>query len=58
MCVFLRTKFEVSSIFLTSFRKEGGVGNFTPYNTTQNEPLKRPPRLGLTYVAVSSLINY
>ena len=39
MCVYVRTKFEVSSIILTSFRR----GNPPP----QNEPLKSPPRLGL-----------
>ena len=41
MGVYLRAKFEVSSIILT--------GNFTPAPlTAQNEPLKSPPRLGLT----------
>ena len=30
MCVYLRTKFQVSSIILTSFRRGRGVGNFTP----------------------------
>ena len=44
MGVYLRAKFEVSSIILASFRQEG---NFTPHPTTQNEPLKCPPRLGL-----------
>ena len=43
MCVYLRAKFEVSSITLTSFRQEG---NFTP-PPAQNQPLKSPPRLGL-----------
>ena len=42
MNVYLRAKFQVSSISLTRFRQEG---NFTP--TTQNEPLKSPPRLEL-----------
>ena len=43
MGVYLRAKFEVSSIILTSF-KQGG--NFTP-PLPQNEPLKSPPRLEL-----------
>ena len=42
MCVYLRTKFQVSSIILTSFRR----GNFTP-SPPQNETLKSPPKLGL-----------
>ena len=41
--VYLRAKFEVSSIILTSFRQGG---NFTP-PPPQNESLKSPPRLGL-----------
>ena len=48
MGVYLRAKFEVSSIILTGFR-QGGGGNFTP-PPPQNEPLKSqksPPRLGL-----------
>ena len=45
MCVYLRGKFEVSSITLTSFGQ--GVGNFTPSPPPQNEHLKIPPRLGL-----------
>ena len=49
MCMYLRAKFEVSSIILTSFRKELGGGErgwviLSP--PTQNEPLKRPTRLG------------
>ena len=43
MRVYLYAKFQVSGIILTSFRR----GNFTPA-TPQNEPLKSPPRLGLT----------
>ena len=55
MDVYLRPKFEVSSIILTSFRhgKGGGGeegGNFTP-STPQNEPLKSPPRLGLSSIS-------
>ena len=53
MSVYLRVKFEVSSITLTSFRQGGrGVGeggSFTP-SPPQNEPLKGPPRLGLKNV--------
>ena len=44
MCLSLLAKLGVSSIILTSFRR---VGYFTPLHTPQNEPLKRPPRLGL-----------
>ena len=49
MGVYLRAKFEVSSIILPAFRQGGGGGgNFTPSPTPpQNEPLKSPPRLGL-----------
>ena len=39
--VYLRTKFQVSTIILTSFRR----GQFS---LPQNEPLKSSPRLGLT----------
>ena len=46
VCVYLRTKFQVSSIILTSFRQ--GEGFYPP--TPQNEPLKSPPRLGLMLV--------
>ena len=46
MNVYLRAKFQVSSISLTSFRQGG---NFTPppFPTPQNKTLKRPPRLEL-----------
>ena len=44
MGVYLRAKFEVSSIILTGFRL-GGV--ILPPPPPQNEPLKSPPRLGL-----------
>ena len=44
MCVYLRAKFQVSSLILTSFRQ--GEGNFTP-SPPQNETLKSPPKLGL-----------
>ena len=42
MGVYIRTKFEVSSMILTSFR-QGVILSPSP----QNEPLKSPPRLGL-----------
>ena len=45
MSVYLRAKFEISSIILTSFRLGRG-GDFT--SPTQNETLKSPPRLGLS----------
>ena len=44
MYVYLRTKFQVSSLILTSFRLGG---NFTLPATPNNELLKTPPRLGL-----------
>ena len=47
MCVYLRAKFEVSSIILKVLDKVGS--NFTPPRppAPQNEPLKSLPRLGL-----------
>ena len=45
MCVFLRTKFQISSMILTSFRKGREVILNTP-PPPQNEALKSPPRLG------------
>ena len=51
MGVYLRAKFEVSSIILTSFRQGwgwGGGGVILPLSQPpQNEPQKNPPRLGL-----------
>ena len=38
MCVYLRTKFQVSSIILASFRQGEVI-------FLKNEPLKSPPRL-------------
>ena len=46
MDVYLRAKFEVSSVILTGFRR-GGEGVILPSPPPQNEPLKSPPRLGL-----------
>ena len=48
MCVYLRTKFQVSSIIITSFRQGEGVILTAPLPPPQNKPLKSPPRLGLT----------
>ena len=44
MGVYLRIKFQVSSIILTSCRE---VGQF--YHPPQNKPLKYPPTLGLIW---------
>ena len=48
MGLYLRAKFEVSSIILTSFRLGREGGDFTPPLSPQKEPLKSPPRLGLS----------
>ena len=52
MGLYLLTKFQVSSIILTSFRQRGrggGGGNFTPPpNPPQKETQKSQPRLGLS----------
>ena len=56
MGVYLRAKFEVSSIILTCFRQGVGV-NFTPpppLTSPQSEPLKSPPRLGLRNGLISN----
>ena len=46
MGVYLRTKFEVSSVILTGFRRGGG--NFTPTPShLKTKPLKSSSRLGL-----------
>ena len=47
MGVYLRAKFEVSSIILTSFR-QGVI--LPPPPIPQNEPLKSPPRLGFKFL--------
>ena len=41
MCVYVRTKFQVSSIILTSFKQ------VVIFPLPQNKPLKSSPRLGL-----------
>ena len=48
MGVYLRVKFEVSSIILTGFRQ--GVISPPPPRLPQNEPLKSPIRLRLKVV--------
>ena len=49
MCVYLRTKFEVSRVILMSFRQ--GVilrmAHSPPPPPPKNKPLKTPPILGL-----------
>ena len=49
MDVYLRAKFEVSSIILTSFRQVVILPP-PPPPPPQNETIKSPPRLGLMYV--------
>ena len=51
--MYLSAKFEVSSITRTGFGQEGG-GVIPPLTQHQNEPLKSPPRLGLSKNARSS----
>ena len=53
MGVYLRAKFQVSSIILTSF---GGGGNFTP--PPQNERLKSSTRLVLIELNYLSFFNW
>ena len=57
MGVYVRDKFEVSGIILTSFRQGGGV-ILPPSPPPQNEPLKSPPRLGLNMVKTKALIVF
>ena len=47
MFVYLHTNFKFSSIILLSFRQGVILSPASP----QNEPLKSPPRLGLTTTA-------
>ena len=46
MAVYLRVKFEVSSVILTSFKqgRVGGWGNFTPPPTSKRTP-KKPTQI-------------
>ena len=59
MCVYLRTKFQVPGIILTSFiQREIGADFTPPLSPLQNEPLNSPPRLGLKYHLIPpSIIN-
>ena len=51
-CVYVRPKFQVFRINLTSFRQGS---NFTPSAPLPpNEPLKSPPRLGLNFYRLST----
>ena len=50
MGVYLRARFEVSSIILTSFRQGGDFIPPPSPTPLQNEPLKHPPRLGLRHL--------
>ena len=54
MCVYLRATFHVSSIILTSFRQDEGGPILTSLPSPQNEPLKSPPRLGLSSLSETS----
>ena len=62
MCVYLRVKFVVSSIILTSFR-QGVILHLLPpppprphYALSQGEPLKSPPRLGIIIIRKDQLV--
>ena len=44
MCVYLRPKFDVSSVILTSLERGGGGGGVI---LLKNETLRSQPRLGL-----------
>ena len=48
ICVYLRNKFQVSNIILTSLDRAGSP-------PPQNKPLKSPPRLGLNFASYFSL---
>ena len=48
MSVYLRAKFEVSSIILTSFRQGGGI-IYRPPPTSKRTP-KKPTQIRLTWV--------
>ena len=53
MRVYLRSKFQVSGMILSSFRHGGKFTLFPP----QNEPLKSPPRSGLKFLNLSIKID-
>ena len=54
MSVYLRTKFQVYSIVVTSFRQRGH-GLILPHPPPQSEPPKSPPILELKYETPSPL---
>ena len=56
MCVYLRAKFQVSSI-IQQVCLSSKEGNFTPPPLLQNEPLKSSPRLGLSILDASKPIK-
>ena len=56
MCVYLRAKFQVSSI-IQRVCLSSKEGNFTPPPLSQNEPLKSSPRLGLSILDASKPIK-
>ena len=51
MDLYLRAKFAVSSIILTSFRRGGGGGgaNFTPPSPTSKRTPKKPTQIRVKY---------
>ena len=53
MSVYLRAKFQVSSITLTCFRHGGAILHPPP----QREPLKDPPRFGLRYYLIIGVLS-
>ena len=55
MCMYLRAKFEVSSIILTSFRQ--GVSLHSPHPPPQNEPIISPLRLGLSLMKNNYILD-
>ena len=56
MCVYLRAKFQVSSI-IQRVCLSSKEGNFTPPPLSQNAPLKSSPRLGLSILDASKPIK-
>ena len=59
MSVYLRVKFQVSGITLTSFRQGGNFTPppFPPRTTSKQKPLKIPSRLGLIQVDVDLFVS-
>ena len=53
MCEYLRTKFQVSSVILTSLRQ----GVILPPHLKMN-PLKSPPRLGLKKILGQTRVRF